>query len=146
MNKSREPARVGQQASSRDNRQHTATLPHIDSREGGGEDEDPLGEQFALGVRDEGGVAGIGDGGVEGVDQSELLVGLAEQEDAGVGGDLTTGEVRVDCASAQARKRHGVCGPLCHRDGSRLGKRVGVVTSFFTNTWAVALSKLTQSA
>ena len=37
----------------------------------GGEGEDALGEQPALGVSDESGVAGIGDGRVEGVDESE---------------------------------------------------------------------------
>ncbi len=105
----------------------------------GGEGEDALGEQPALGVGDEAGVAGVGDGGVEGVDQSELFVGLAEEEGVGVGGDLSGGEVGVDFASSEAGKREWGCSTLCHCDGSGVGTRLGVVTSSCTNTWDVAL-------
>jgi hypothetical protein len=68
----------------------------------GGEGEDPLGEQPALGVGDEAGVAGVGNGVVESVDQSELFVSLAEDQNAGVGGDLTAREIGMNDASSQA--------------------------------------------
>jgi hypothetical protein len=67
----------------------------------GGEGEDPLSEQPALGVGDEAGVAGIGNGVVESVDQSELFISLAEDQNAGVGGDLTAREIGMNDASSR---------------------------------------------
>ena len=44
-----------------------------------------LGEQGALGMGDEVGVAGVGEAAVEGVEQAEALVRFAEEQGAGVG-------------------------------------------------------------
>jgi hypothetical protein len=98
-----------------------------------GEREDPLGEQPALGVCDEVGDAGVGNGVVDGVDQSELFVRPAEEQNAGVGGDLTAREIGMNYASSEAGKRQGVCSTLCHHDGSGEGPRFGVITSSCTN-------------
>ena len=49
-------------------------------------------------------------------------------------------------ASLESGKREWGCGTLCHRDGSGVGTGLGVVTSPCTNTWAVALFRLAQTA
>ena len=52
-----------------------------------GDRRDPLGDHGALVVDDEDGVSGVGDGGVEGVEQADLVGDLAEEQRPGVGGE-----------------------------------------------------------
>lgn len=61
----------------------------------GGKGEDALREQSALGMDDELGRAWIGDGSIESVEQSELSIGFAKEQDARIGGDVAAGEVRA---------------------------------------------------
>jgi hypothetical protein len=63
-----------------------------------GDAKDALAQQSALGVGGEFGVAGIGDGVVEGIEQSEAAVGLAQEESTGVGGEVTAVEVGFEAA------------------------------------------------
>ena len=52
-----------------------------------GDGDDPLGDHGPLGVDDEDGMSGVGDGGVDGVEEAEAVVDLAEEQGAGVGGE-----------------------------------------------------------
>lgn len=87
----------------------------------GGQAEDPLGQDGPLGVGDELGSPRVGDGPVEGIDQAEVPIGLAEQEGTGIGRDPPAGEVGVNRAAGGTGKRERVRGTLCHRGGSRRG-------------------------
>ena len=104
----------------------------------GGDGEDPLGQQGALRVGDELGVAGVGEGGAQGVDQAELAVGLAQEQGPGVGGDGAPGEVGRNRPPAGPGKGRGGCGTLCHRGGPRGGRRRVRLTPSSTNPWAIA--------
>lgn len=44
------------------------------------------------------GVAGIGNGGVQGVEQTQAALSLTQQERPGVGGKIAGGEVGLDAA------------------------------------------------
>ena len=52
-----------------------------------GDGGDPLCDHGALVVNDEGGASGIGDGGVECIEEANFLGDLAQQQGAGVGGE-----------------------------------------------------------
>ena len=67
-----------------------------------GDGEHPLGREGPLRVGDAVGPARVRAAGVrEGVDESELAIGMAEQEYAGVGGDGPTGEVGDDLSGGR---------------------------------------------
>ena len=70
------------------------------------------------------GIAGVGDGGVEGIEQPDLSVGFAEQQQSGVGGDRAAGKLGDELPTAGAGKGEGVPITLCHRGGSRRGEGV----------------------
>jgi hypothetical protein len=57
----------------------------------GGECEEPLGQQRPLRVRDTFGRPRIGNGRIERRDQADLPIGLAEQQEPGVRGDVAGG-------------------------------------------------------
>ena len=61
-----------------------------------GDGKESLGQERALGMCDEAGITGIGNGGIECARKPELSVGFAEEEDAGIGGDGAAGEVRFE--------------------------------------------------
>ena len=90
----------------------------------GGEPEDPLGEEGPLRVDDAFGRAGIGDGRVERRGEADPAVGLPQEQQAGVGGDVAGGELGDEFAAADAGKRDGRCGTVCHRGGCRRGVEV----------------------
>jgi hypothetical protein len=79
--------------------------------------QDALGQQAALAVGDQFGVARVGDDPVERVEQPQALVGLAQQRSAGVGGERAAREVGFEATVAQAGKRQGFCVTPCHRGG-----------------------------
>ncbi len=77
----------------------------------------PLSQHSPLGVRDRVGLAWVPDAGVDGVDQSDALVDLPQQQGAGVGGDLSAVEISLDSFSLKAGKEHWLLGALCHLEG-----------------------------
>jgi hypothetical protein len=91
----------------------------------GGEAEDALREQGALGMGEQVGVARIGQAAVEGVDEAQAAVGLAEQQGAGVGGEGAAGKIGVEAARAEGGEGQGRVNTLCHSDGP-LGVAVGL--------------------
>jgi hypothetical protein len=72
-----------------------------------GEGEDALSEQAHLGVGDEQGIAWIGDGGVELIDELKLPVGLAQQEEASVTGECSAVKVGDDVLAIEIGKEDG---------------------------------------
>lgn len=72
-----------------------------------GDGEDPLSEQGPLRMDNKSGLTGIGNDAIEGIDQSELLIGLPEQEGAGVGGEGSAREIGDEIASKKAGERDG---------------------------------------
>jgi hypothetical protein len=58
-----------------------------------GDAEDALGQQAALGVGDEVGVAAVGQGVVQGVKQTKAAVGLTREQNPCVGRENTPGQV-----------------------------------------------------
>ncbi len=87
-----------------------------------GDGDDPLSEQGPLGVHDQGGEAAVGDDAIEGVEQSEPLAELSQQEGAGVGGELAALEVGDNRLGAESGKGEGVAVTVCHSDGLALGR------------------------
>ncbi len=85
-----------------------------------GNGEDLLGEHGPLGGHDQGGEAAVGDGVIEGLEQSEPLSELAEQEGTGVGGEPPTLEVGDDRLGAESGEGEGVAVTVCHGDGLAL--------------------------
>ena len=65
---------------------------------------DPRGDQVLDGVLDEVGVAVVGEAGGELTDDAGELLGLAEQRDAAVGGEVAAVEVGADVAGAEPGK------------------------------------------
>jgi hypothetical protein len=86
-----------------------------------GDAEDALAEQGALGVGDELGVAGVGEGVVQRVEQSQASVGFTQEQGPGVGGQVAALEVGLHAAGAQAGKGQRRDGTLCHGGGWLLG-------------------------
>jgi hypothetical protein len=62
-----------------------------------GDRRDPLRDQGALVVDDQGGVAGVGDGRVQSIEQPDPLGDLAEQQCAGIGGKPPPRKIGADC-------------------------------------------------
>jgi hypothetical protein len=58
--------------------------------------DDPLGDEGLLVVDDQGRVAGVGDGLIEGPEQPGLLADLAEEQRAGIAGEPAAEEVGDD--------------------------------------------------
>jgi hypothetical protein len=86
-----------------------------------GDPVDALGQQGAPGVSDQLGVARVGQGAVQGVEQAEAAVGLAQQQGPGVGGDRAGGEVGLDPARTQGGKGQGLAVTPCHSGGCLVG-------------------------
>ena len=93
-----------------------------------GDAEDALRSKRALRVGDEDRVPRVGDGRVQGVEEAEPAVGLAEQKHAGVGGDDAAREVGGHRPAFAPGNRQCVSVARCHRDGSWLGREVAVLT------------------
>lgn len=89
-----------------------------------GDAEDALRQKSALRVEDEIGIARIGNGPIEGVDEAESPIGFAEEEDAGIGGDVAAGKVGDQIATIKASEGDAGSITLCHRDGPCNGRRV----------------------
>ena len=85
-----------------------------------GDGDDPLGEHGLLVVDDEDGLAGVGDGRVEGVEEAEAVGDLAEQQGAGVGGEPSAAEVGDDGLGPEPGKAEGVAVTVCHSGGLAL--------------------------
>ena len=83
----------------------------------GGDAEQSLGQERPLRVNDALGRAGIGNGGMECLDQADLPVGFAQQQEPGVGSDVTGGKLGDEFSLVDSGKRDGCCGTLCHRGG-----------------------------
>ncbi len=69
----------------------------------------------------EAGVAGVGQAAVQGVEQPEAPVGLAEQQGTGVGGQGAAGEVGLEPAAVEGSEGKGSGGTLCHSGGPLAG-------------------------
>ena len=82
-----------------------------------GDGDDPLGEHGLLVVDDEDGMARVGDGRVEGVEEAEAVGDLAEQQGAGVGGEPAAVEVGDDGLGPEPGKVEGVAVTVCHSGG-----------------------------
>ena len=87
-----------------------------------GDGEESLGQECALGMCDEVGVAGVGNGGIECGGEAELSVRLAEEQNAGIGGDGAAGEVRFETTAFGGGEREGRLTTLCHCDSSGNGE------------------------
>ena len=83
-----------------------------------GDAEDSLGEQASLGMQNEVGIAWIGNGSIERIDESDLPIGLPHEQRSGVGGDRPAGEIGNEISLSQSSEGHGSLVTLCHRDGS----------------------------
>jgi hypothetical protein len=82
-----------------------------------GDGGDPLGEQGFLVMDDDGQPSGVGDGVVEGVEESEPVSDLSEQEGAGVGGEPAALEVGDDALGPDPGKGEGFAVTVCHSGG-----------------------------
>ena len=82
-----------------------------------GNGRDSLGDHGFLIVDEEDGMSGIGDGGIDGVEEAGLLGHLAEQEGAGIGGESTAPEIRDDVLGSKAGKTERLLVTVCHGDG-----------------------------
>ncbi len=101
--------------------------------------EDALGQHVTLLVGDACGVAWVGQGGVQLVDQSQVPIDLAEQQRPAVAGDVAAIEVGDDPLGAEAGKDDRIAVTVCHSDGlAPVGDDV-VVNTDTTGTKAVAL-------
>ena len=80
--------------------------------------EDSLSQKSTLRMQDEGGLAWIGNNTIEGIDESELLIDLSEQQRAGIGGDGPARKIGAEIATIEAGKWYGCFVTLCHREGS----------------------------
>src|ERR1017187_1570171 len=76
-----------------------------------------LGDHGTLVVNDEDGVSGVGDGGVYGVEQADLVVDLAEQQRTGICSESSTLEVREDGLGPEGGKVEAVWVTVCHSGG-----------------------------
>ncbi len=78
---------------------------------------DSLSDQRSLVVGYEYGVTWVRDRFVEGVEQTDFLVHLAEQKGSGVCRDPTPAEIGDDRLRPKAGKRKGIAVTVCHRGG-----------------------------
>jgi len=78
---------------------------------------DPLGDQGALVMDDEHGMTGVGDDGVEGVEEADPVGDLADQECPGIRREAAALEVGDDDLGPEGGKRQGAAVTVCHRDG-----------------------------
>ncbi len=74
-----------------------------------GDRRDPLCDHGALVVDDEDGVSGVGDGGVEGVEQTDRVGDLAEQQSPGIGGEPASLKVGDNSLGPQGGKVEWYC-------------------------------------
>ena len=86
-----------------------------------GDRDHPLCEHGARVVDDEDGMARVGDGGVEGLEETDVVADLAEQKRPGVGGEPAALEIGDDGLGAEAGKVEGVAVTVCHSDGLAFG-------------------------
>jgi hypothetical protein len=73
----------------------------------GGDGDDPLREHRALLVRDPLGLPWIGDGRIQGIEESDPPGGLAKQQDTGIGGEAPPLEVGDDLLALDSGKGQG---------------------------------------
>ena len=72
-------------------------------------------------VDGEDGMARVGDGVVEGVEESDGVGDLAEEEGAGVGGEPAAEEIGADLLGPEGGKVEGLGVTVCHGDGLAVG-------------------------
>ena len=82
-----------------------------------GDSENALRDERALAMNGECGRTRIGDRGIDGVNASDLSIGLAEEQESRVVGNDARIEIDVDFATIRTGKGKGFCGRLCHHDG-----------------------------
>jgi hypothetical protein len=82
-----------------------------------GDGGDPLSEHGHLVVHDQRGPARVGDGSIEGLEQTESSAEFAEQEGASVGGEPSAPEVGDDGLGAEPGEEERVAATVCHSDG-----------------------------
>ena len=111
-------------------------------REKIGEGVDALGQELFLRVGDAVGIAGVEERGVEGVAQADLLIGFAQEQQPGVGGDGARREFGDEFAAMDTGKRHGGCGTVCHAAVEWCGVEGSVVTPSPTKPSTAALLPL----
>jgi hypothetical protein len=63
------------------------------------------------------GVAGIGEGTIEGIEESQAAIDFAEEQSASVGGEGAAGEIGFESSGIESGKAEAVGGTLCHRGG-----------------------------
>ena len=93
-----------------------------------GDGGDPLGDQGALVMADGERVPGVGDGGVEGVEQADPFGNLAEQQGTGIGSKPSTLEVGDDGLGPEAGKVQEVAVTVCLSGGLAPGRAWSVLT------------------
>ena len=76
--------------------------------------EDALAEHRALLVGDKPGITGIGNHGVQLLDQTDLAVDLAQQQRPGIGGDCSAGKIGHDLTTGETGKDDRFAVTVCH--------------------------------
>jgi hypothetical protein len=100
---------------------------------------DALSQECPLGMEDQIRVTRVGDHTIKRGDQIEVPVGLAEQEEACIRGEITPRKIGMDLPTGGAGKWQTIRGTLGHRGGSRDGGGRFVLTHSTTKPWAAAI-------
>jgi hypothetical protein len=103
-----------------------------------GDGRDSLGDHGFLIRDEEDGMSGIGDGRIDGVEETGLLGHLAEQEGAGIGGESAAAKIGDDVLGSQAGKTERLWVTVCHGDGLSSWRVWGVVNPNPTRSKAIA--------
>jgi hypothetical protein len=90
-------------------------------------------------VDEEDGMAWVGDGGVEGVEESKPIGDLAEEQHPGVGGQPTALEVGDDGFTWQGGKVEGSGVTVCHSGGLARETVGSCVNPYLITSKAIAL-------
>src|SRR5579883_1459450 len=107
-----------------------------------GQRRDPLGDHGALVMDDEHGMTRIWDRRVKGVEESDAVIDLAEQEGPGICGNLSTQEVGDDGLGVEPGKSQRIAVTVCHSGGLALGGGGLVLNPYPTRSKAIAPYRL----
>ena len=110
----------------------------------GGKPEDALGPKRALGMHDPLRATRIGEGRIDGVEQADPPIGLAEQKQSGIGADVPGVELGKQFPLADAGKKNASRVTVRHRGGGPEWDGIGVVTLSNTKPSATAPSSIAQ--